>query len=212
MLKPSTASFILALSCLLAWTPLASATPDFSGRWTLNEDDSDDAHERLQGLTVIRSEPTPVTEAERGRQGKSRQARMFDELELAQQRHLIRQEADVGELTHVLHTESITVAAIDTGFELTYANGFQRRLNPRPGGPRYSAKGDEFVPDGIGNSMVYWRGGVLVVETLLAPRGMMTEEFSLKPGARKLEIHTVLRNPDWIIDADIVRVFDAAPD
>lgn len=201
----------LGFACLLVWVPLASAAPDFSGRWTLNKDKSDDAHERLQGLTVIRSDPTPRTEAEREREGKSRPARIYNELELAEERHLIRKEADVGELTHVLHTESVTVARIESGVEVTYDNGFKRQLKPRPGGQRYSAKGDEFVPDKIGRSMVFWRGSLLVVKTLLAPRGMMTEEFSLQPGRRRLEIHTVLRNPDWLIDADIVRVFDPAP-
>lgn len=194
-----------------AWSAPSSASPDLSGHWIVNEDASDDVHERLQGLTVIRSKPKSQVAAERDREGLGRKARVYNELELAQERHLIRHEADVGDLTRVLHTAALTVVTRESDLTVTYDKGFTRQLAPRTGGRRYSAKGDEFTPDDLGRSMVYWRGNVLVIETLLAPRGTMTEELSLKENARKLQIHTVLRNPDWLIDADIVRVFDAAP-
>lgn len=204
--------------CVMCWLLILGglsspgfAAPDLSGRWVLNEEQSDDAHERLQGLTVIRSKPRSITAAERERAGMTRQMRVYDEVQLAKERRQIGQEADVGELARVLNAEVLAIAAIEGGFELTYDTAFTRTLKPRPGGARYSAKGDEFVADEIGRSMVYWRGNMLVVETLLAPRGTMTEEISLKTAGKQLRIHTMMRNPDWLIDADIVRVFDAAP-
>jgi hypothetical protein len=194
-----------------AWSVPSIAAPDLGGHWTLNEDESDDVQERLQGLTVIRSKPKSQVAAEREREGLGRKERIYSELELAEERRSINRVAEVGELTHVLHTESLTVAALESGVEITYDQGFKRHLKPRTGGRRYSAKGDEFTPDELGRGMVYWRENILVIETLLAPRGTMTEELSLKGSPRRLKVHTVLRNPDWLVDADIVRVFDAGP-
>jgi hypothetical protein len=200
--------FLLLLSLATA----VSAAPALSGRWTVDPEHSDDVAERLRGLSVIRVQPKSVVEAERDRDraGMSRQARVYDELQLSKERKRIRAVADVGHLTRVLHAASIEIEEAAGAIEVTYDGGFTRHLAPRAGGPRYSAKGDEFVPDELGRSMVYWRGDTLVVETMLAPRGRMTEEFSLQSGAPPLRVHTKISNPDWVLDADIVRVFKPA--
>lgn len=187
--------------------PPVFASPDITGSWIVNEDDSDDPHEQLQGLSIIRATPISPTAAERARQGQTRPTAVYNELEIAGERRSMRAEADVGELARVLNAETVSITAVDTGYRFKYGDGFERSVSPRVGGPVYTAKGDEFLPDELGRSMVYWRGNMLVIETLLAPRGSMTEELSLKPG-RRLEIHTKLRNPDWLIDAEIFRVFD----
>jgi len=208
------AKILLLLSCLLTvgvWPSGGVAAPDPSGRWVVNEDDSDDSHERMQGLTVIRSRSKSLTEAQRDREGLNRQSAVYDEIQLAKERRAIKQEANVGDLNSVLHTQTLAIEPIDGGYTVTYDGGFRRTLKPRPGGPRYSAKGDEFVPDEIGRSMVYWRGSQLVVETLLAPRGTMTEEISVTSTPRRITVHTVLRNPDWLINGDLIRRFDPAP-
>ncbi|MGH8595025.1 MAG: hypothetical protein ACREXT_00040, partial [Gammaproteobacteria bacterium] len=148
---------------------------------------------------------TPISPSaeERARQGLGRQKRLYSELELAAERRSMRTEADVGGLARVLNTAALSITAVDTGYQFRYEDGFVRAVTPRPGGPIYTAKGDEFIADELGRSMVYWRGTVLVIETLLAPRGRMTEEIMLTPGrksgAPQLEIHTELENPDWLI-------------
>lgn len=195
------------LICLLLLATAVSAAPVLSGRWAIDPERSDDVEERLQGLSVIRAQPKPVVQAERDRTGMSRQARVYDELQLAEERKRIRAVADVGDLTRVLHTATLAIAESAGALDVTYEGGFTRHLVPRAGGPRYSAKGDEFAPDELGRSMVYWRGDMLVVETMLAPRGRMTEEFLLKPGTPSLRVHTRISNPDWVLDADIIRVF-----
>ncbi len=187
---------------------LTHAVAEITGQWLINEDDSDDPHDQLQGLTVIRATPISTTAAERARAGKSRTAKVYNELELAGVRRSMRAEADVGELARVLNAEAISISATESGYEFKYDDGFARKVMPRSGGPVYTAKGDEFTPDELGRSMVYWRGKILVIETLLAPRGTMSEEISRKPGGSQLEIHTKLSNPDWLIDAEIFRVFD----
>lgn len=198
---------IRLLLTLLLLAMEVTAAPAISGRWTIDPEHSDDVAERLQGLSVIRAQAKPVVQAERDRTGMSRQARVYDELQLAEERKRIRAVADVGDLTRVLHTSTLAINTSGDALDVTYEGGFTRRLAPRAGGPRYSAKGDEFVPDELGRSMVYWRGDTLVVETMLAPRGRMTEEFSLKSGSQALRVHTTISNPDWVLDADIVRVF-----
>jgi hypothetical protein len=199
--------FVLSTGMSLYVGPVRAAA-DIAGAWVINEDESDDPHEQLEGLSVIRATPISPSAAERSRQGKSRQAQVYSELELANVRRSMRAEADVGELARILNTEGLTITENETGYQFKYSDGFSRTVTPRVGGPVYTAKGNEFIPDELGRSMVYWRGKTLVIETLLAPRGNMSEEISLKPGQRRLEIHTKISNPDWLIDAEIFRMFD----
>jgi hypothetical protein len=204
-------ALILLAATLLQSGPLSAAPPaDLTGSWRLNEEDSDDSRERLQGLTILRSQPRSLVQAQRDREGvgMTRQQQVFDELQLAKERKLINQEADVGGLGEIIHTTSLLLGADATTVTVTYDGGLVRVLAPRPGGARYSAKGDEFVETGIGRSMVYWRGKQLVIETLLAPRGTMIETLSLRKDGRQLEVQTILRNPDWLVNPEISRVFD----
>lgn len=206
-----TVSLMLLTVALLQSGPLSAAPPaDLTGSWRLNEEDSDDSRERLQGLTILRSQPRSVVQAQRDREeaGMTRQQQVYDEMQLAKERKLINQEADVGGLGEIIHTASLQLSADATTVTVTYDGGLVRVLAPRPGGARYSAKGDEFVETGIGRSMVYWRGKQLLIETLLAPRGTMIEALSLRKDGRQLEVQTVLRNPDWLVNPEISRVFD----
>ena len=204
-------SLALLTATLLPIASLAAAPPaDLTGGWQLNEEDSDDSRERLQGLTILRSQARSVVQAQRDREeaGMTRQQQVYDEMQLAKERKLINQEADVGNLGEIIHTTQLKLEADATTVTITYDGGLVRVLAPRPGGARYSAKGDEFVETGIGRSMVYWRGKQLVIETLLAPRGTMIETLGLRKDGRQLEVQTVLRNPDWLVNPEISRVFD----
>ncbi|MBM4227767.1 MAG: hypothetical protein FJ164_08490 [Gammaproteobacteria bacterium] len=209
------ASLVSALLLLPLLFAPAWATPPviLDNQWVLNEDDSDDINQRLQGLTILRTEPISLVKADRERKesGMTRQKQVYDELQLSKERQLMRKVEDLGDLTRILHTTRLGVTSTDTTVTLAYEDGFTRTLTPRPGGPRYSAKGDEFVETGIGRSMVFWRGKQLVVETLLAPRGTMMETFNTTPDGAQLEVRTVLRNPDWLVNPEILRVFDRAP-
>ena len=189
----------------------AAAPPvDLSGRWQLDEEASDDSRERLQGLTILRTQARSVVEAQRQRREAhmTRQQQVTDEMQLAKERKLIQQEADVGALGEIIHTLHVEVTSEANQITLAYDGGLTRTLAPRPGGARYSAKGDEFVETGIGRSMVFWRGRELVVETLLAPRGTMIETLRVDKSGQQLEIRTILRNPDWLVNPEILRVFN----
>ena len=202
--------FVVALPLLLLHFLPASAVPNVSDDWRVVKDDSDDPHDRLKGLAMLRSAPNTLESHDRSRAGPTRQAKIYNEIELNKQRHLRDTEADVGALSSVLFTDSLRVSPTAEGYEVLYEGGFKRVVNPRPGGPVYSAKGDEFTTDQLGRSMIYWRGSTLVIETLLAPRGNMTEEFTLEQPIRKLKVQTKITNPDWLLDADIIRVFEPA--
>jgi hypothetical protein len=198
----------------LLFAPVWAAPPVIlDNQWVLNEDDSDDINQRLQGLTILRTDPISLVKADRERKesGMTRQKQVYDELQLSKERQLMRKVEDLGDLTRILHTTRLGVTSTDTTVTLAYEDGFTRTLAPRAGGPRYSAKGDEFVATGIGRSMVFWRGKQLVVETLLAPRGTMVETFGTTPDGAQLEVRTVLRNPDWLVNPEILRVFDRTP-
>ena len=201
----STLTLILLTNLLLP--AAADATPAFEGRWTINEDESDDPHDQLKGLKMVKSRPPTASTGTGGREDAQR-ARAYTQQALVKERHLLFSEADVGELSRILNATSVNIVPADSGFQFSYEDGFKRQLSPRPGGAVYTAKGDEFLPDELGRSMVYWRSSVLVIETLLAPRGTMTEEVSLQSAKHRLKIHTVLKNPDWDFDADIIRIFE----
>jgi hypothetical protein len=207
--------WMVALLAGLLIAPICGASPPVSldAQWVLNEDDSDDINQRLQGLTILRTEPISLVKADRERKesGMTRQKQVYDELQLSKERQLMRKVEDLGELTQILHTTRLGVSSTETTVTLAYEDGFSRILTPRPGGPRYSAKGDEFVATGIGRSMVFWRGKQLVVETLLAPRGTMIETLNITPDGTQLEVRTILRNPDWLVNPEILRVFDRTP-
>lgn len=212
-MRPANLISALFVSHLL-FAPVWAAQPaNLDAQWVLNEDASDDINQRLQGLTILRTGPISLVKADRERKesGMTRQKQVYDELQLAKERQLMRKVEDLGDLTRILHTTRLGVTSADATVTLAYEDGFTRTLAPRAGGPRYSAKGNEFVETGIGRSMVFWRGKQLVVETLLAPRGTMVETFNTTPDGRQLEVRTVLRNPDWLVNPEILRVFDRAP-
>lgn len=202
---------VLLLLALLAVDRVPAAPPGaLDGQWVLNEKASDDVEQRLQGLTLLRTGPQSRVRAQRDHIDRrdSRQKQVFDEMQLAKERQLMRKVEKVGDLTQILYTTRLGVHSTDTTVTLDYEGGVSRVLTPRAGGPRYSAKGDEFVETGIGRSMVFWRGPELVVETLLEPRGTLTEIFSFGPQGNQLEVRSVLRNPDWLVNPEILRVFD----
>ncbi len=199
---------ILALIAGMLVRPASAAPPDISGHWAIDEDASDDPGERLKGLTLLHNAPNSRIKEELKRQGQVRRQWVQQELNAAHARRTADTEADVGKLSDILRANALAIAPIEGGFEVTYDSGYVRQLRPRPGGPRYSAKGDEFVLNDIGRTMVYWRGNLLISETLLAPRGLLTEEFSLDAGKRRLKVHSVIKNPDWLLSADILRFFD----
>ncbi|MSR13172.1 MAG: hypothetical protein EXR86_01095 [Gammaproteobacteria bacterium] len=207
-MTPFIALLLVLFTSVGVYPPATFAVAAIEGHWLVNEDDSDDPHEQLEGLYVVRATPISPTAEERARAGQSRQKQVFQELEIANIRRGMRAEADIGDLARVLNTEDLTITPSDTGYVFKYSDGLSRNISPRHGGPVYTAKGDEFVADELGKSMVYWRGNSLVIETLLAPRGNMSEEISLKPGQNRLKVHTKLSNPDWLVDAEIIRVFD----
>jgi len=199
---------VLFLS-LAVYLPAISAAPAIDDHWKVIEDKSDDPHDRLKGLAMLR-QSNVLVETPRAGQPPTRQTQLYNEIELNKRRHLQDTEADVGGLSSVLFSDSIQITPTVEGFDFTYEDGFKRTVNPRVGGPVYSAKGDEFTQDQLGRSMIYWRGGVLVIETMLAPRGNMTEEIALEQPLRKLKVHTKISNPDWLLDADIERRFAPA--
>jgi len=90
---------------------------------------------------------------------------------------------------------------------MRYDSGYVRALKPTAGGPVYSAKGGEYKADSLGLELSYRRDGLLVIETMLEPRGRMLEEFKLDAAGRELTIKTMIDNPDWIIEASLTRVF-----
>lgn len=198
---------MVLLSGLLASVAHA-APPDLAGHWQVDEDASDDPSERLKGLTLLHDAPRSKLKEELRRQGQARRLWVQQELNNAQARRAADTEAEVGKLAAILRANTLAIAPVAGGYEVTYDSGHTRQLLPRPGGPRYSAKGDEFVPNDLGRTMVYWRGNLLVAETILAPRGLLTEEFGLDAGKRRLKVHTVLKNPDWLLNADILRFFE----
>ena len=120
----------VVLPWLLLHFPLTSATPNVSDDWRVIEDDSDDPHDRLKGLAMLRAAPNTLEATDRSRAGPTRQAKIYNEIELSKQRHLRDTEADVGALSSVLFTDSLRVSPTAEGYEVLYDGGFKRAVNP----------------------------------------------------------------------------------
>lgn len=200
---------IALLGATLLPASLPAAPPDFARHWAINEGLSDEPTERLKGLALLREDAT-FHEPDPESPLRGMQQQYWEQLTLAEQRRRKNHLAEMGPLARILGARVLDIRADGDALVLTYDDGLTRRIAPRAGSPVYSAKGDEFVADGVGRSQAWWRGDKLVIETLLAPRGTMTEEISLDAAAR-LSVHTRISNPDWRTAADVVRVYDAVP-
>lgn len=195
---------------LTAPPAFAAGAGALAREWRVNDAQSDEPSERLKGLALLGvEEKGPPVDHDSRLGGMQRQN--WEQRQLALDRRRRDTPVDVGPVARLLGARALSIRAEGTALVLEYDGVLTRRLAPRAGGPVYSAKGDEFVADGIGRSQAWWRGATLCIETLLAPRGTMTEEIAVAPDTpQRLVVHTRIVNPDWRFDADVRRVFDAA--
>ena len=198
----------LVLPFLLALTaaPALAGNPVLSGHWVLVEDKSDDPREALKGLTLMR-QSGDRDEGESGYRKSTTDRHYYAQQELLAKRRLENAVVDVGPIQQVLNAQVIDIDDAGASATVRYDSGYVRELRPTEGGPVYSAKGGEYKADSLGLELSYRRDGLLVIETMLEPRGRMLEEFKLDAAGRELTIKTMIDNPDWIIEARLKRVF-----
>lgn len=201
------------LLCVALWlvtAPVLASGPDYSGHWVLNEDESDDPREALKGLTLMRQSTRSERVDESANRQRGLNSRYFSQQELLEKRRAEKAVVDVGPIQQILDAEVVDITDSGTDASIRYDAGYVRELKPTEGGPVYSAKGGEYKADSLGLELSYRRDGLLLIETMLKPRGRMLEEFKLDAGGRQLTITTLIDNPDWVIEAHLRRVFERA--
>lgn len=175
-----------------------------AGSWVLDAAHSDEPRKALKGLRLMREAKFEEKPAARG---SAHDARYYAQRELLEKKRAEGAVADVGPIQRVLEARRIDIEDSGAAVMLRYEDGWSRSLAPTVGGPVYSAKGTEYQRDALGLTLSYRRDGSLFIETVLQPRGHMTEELRVNPTGHTLTVKTTIANPDWIVEAHIKRVY-----
>ena len=200
-------------ACFLLLLPIAlvhAAEPNLGGTWTLVPKESDDPEKALKGLGIVRLTQRYSTDDTPTSRRDAQQTRYYEQQNMLDAKRAAGATANVGLINHMLAASKLVIADQGATVDLSFDDALRRSLKPSPGGPVYSAKGAEYSRDPMGQTLSWRQDGVLQVETILEPRGKMTESFKLNIAQGRLVIDTVIENPDWIIPAKLRRVFEAA--
>lgn len=204
----SCGQLLVALLALVACVPPAlAAGPVLTGHWVLLEDESEDPRDALKGLTLMRQGGLEDDDRRKRAVTDQVSTNYYSQRALVEKRRIENAVADVGPIQRVLDARVLDIEDAGATATINYDTAYSRMLMPTEGGPVYSAKGNEYKTDSLGLELSYRRDGLLVIETMLRPRGRMLEEFKLDPGGNKLTVDTTIDNPDWVIEARLRRVF-----
>jgi len=200
-------------ACFLLLLPIAlahAADANLGGVWTLVPKESDDPEKALKGLGIVRLTQRYSTDDRPTSRRDAEQSRYYQQQNMLDAKRAAGATANVGLINHMLAATKLVIADQGATVDLSFDDALRRSLKPSSGGPVYSAKGAEYTRDPMGQTLSWRQDGVLQVETILEPRGKMTESFKIDPAKGRLVINTVIENPDWIIPAKLRRVFEPA--
>ena len=194
---------ILLLACCSA----ACAAFDLTGSWQLDKKASDDPEDALKGLVIYHRAQHIFTDRNDRRSQNQTEQRYWEQQELLNEKRVQGAVANVGPIQQVLDSNTLKIQDRGSSLGLAYESGLKREMKPGEGGPVYSAKGVEYNVDEIGQSLSWRTDDTFVIETMLAPRGKMHEEFKLEAGGQQLTMNVLIENPDWILPGKVKRVF-----
>jgi hypothetical protein len=200
--------FYLLLISLFLSTAYAQA-PSIEGRWQLDSEASTDSADQLKGVRkskrVKRSNSNPV-----GNTGKhsDTQKRYWQYANEGREWQRSSELVHAGPIQRLLESSNLEIVASEDGFLFIYADGYERKVVPNPGGRVFTANGDELVETHIGFTLAYWKDGVLVFETRIARGGKLSEWVSVSPDGQKLSLRIEIDRRDWKWIAKINRIYD----
>ena len=194
---------------------LASALPQddpLVGWWQLDDTRSTESSKELKGIRenkrIRRSE---INSGQSRGPGSATMRRYWQHANEGKQWKHSKELAHAGPLQRIIESENLEILRDETGYLIIYADGFERRVIPNPGGRVFTASGDELVETAIGFTLAYWEQAVLVLETRIKAGGKLTERISTSPTADRLTIKVEIDRRDWKWVAKLDRIFDRVP-
>ncbi|MDA0822589.1 MAG: hypothetical protein O3C28_09225 [Proteobacteria bacterium] len=199
---------ILLVIILFHGTAFAQS-PSITGRWKLDHDASTDSADELKGIrkskVMPHRDPEPIVDS--GGLGNT-QKRYWQYANEGDEWRRSRELVHAGPLQRLLESNNLEIVADQDGYLFIYADGYERKVVPNPGGRVFTANGDELVQTAIGFTLAYWKDDVLVFETRIEKGGRLNEWVSVSPDGQKLSLRIEIDNRDWKWIAKINRLYD----
>lgn len=203
---------MLMLFLLLHGVPATAEPAAIVGRWKIDSVQSTEASDELKGIRVSKrkkkdSSPPPSSRPG-GAQGQGTQQRYWEEANAGKEWRHTNELAHAGPLQRLLESENLEIVPADDGYVFIYADGYERKVIPNPGGRVFTASGDELVHDNIGHTLAYWKGDELRLETRIKGGGKLRERVSTSPDGARLKVNIEIDRRDWKWIAKLDRLFD----
>ena len=201
------------LCVIICYTSGLSAEIELSGRWILNEKQSEAAEDMLKKkfrrLNPGQTRPYGMRNPS-GTTAEGALENYWRTLNDGRERRASKNLRRVGSAYPLVTFTKLLIETQPTPQHLTftYEDSLIRQVIPNQNGRIYSAKGDELVEDSIGHTLSYWIGSSLFLETDSPTGGKYVEELKIsKTNKTILHYRVKLNLPSLKEPVEIKRVF-----
>ena len=216
MLRPAVnrVKLLPRLLCLIiCYTSGLSANIEFSGRWVLDENQSEVAEDMLK-KKFRRLKPGQIRPGgmrnPTGTTAEGALENYWRTLNEGRERRASKNLRRVGSAYPLITFTNLLIETQPTSHHLTftYEDSLIRQVIPNQNGRIYTAKGDELVADSIGHTLSYWMGSALFLETDSPTGGKYIEEIKIsKTNKTILHYRVKLNLPSLKEPVEIRRAF-----
>ena len=172
------------LCLIICYASGLSANTEFSGRWVLDENQSEAAEDMLKKkfrrLKPGQTRPYGMRNPT-GTTAEGALENYWRTLNEGRERRASKNLRRVGSAYPLVTFTKLHIEAQPTSQHLTftYEDSLIRQVIPNQNGRIYTAKGDELVADSIGHTLSYWMGPALFLETDSPTGGKYIEELKI---------------------------------
>ena len=201
------------LCLIICYASGLSANAEFSGRWVLDENQSEAAEDMLKKkfrrLKPGQTRPYGMRDPT-GTTAEGALENYWRTLNEGRERRASKNLRRVGSAYPLVTFTKLHIEAQPASQHLTftYEDSLIRQVIPNQNGRIYTAKGDELVADSIGHTLSYWMGPALFLETDSPTGGKYIEELKIsKTNKTILHYRVKLNLPSLKEPVEIRRAF-----
>ncbi len=201
------------LCLIICYASGLSANTEFSGRWVLDENQSEAAEDMLKKkfrrLKPGQTRPYGMRNPT-GTTAEGALENYWRTLNEGRERRASKNLRRVGSAYPLVTFTKLHIEAQPASQHLTftYEDSLIRQVVPNQNGRIYTAKGDELVADSIGHTLSYWMGPALFLETDSPTGGKYIEELEIsKTNKTILHYRVKLNLPSLKEPVEIRRAF-----
>ena len=201
------------LCLIICYASGLSADTEFSGRWVLDESQSEAAEDMLKKkfrrLKPGQTRPYGMRNPT-GTTAEGALENYWRTLNEGRERRASKNLRRVGSAYPLVTFTKLHIEAQPASQHLTftYEDSLIRQVIPNQNGRIYTAKGDELVADSIGHTLSYWMGPALFLETDSPTGGKYIEELKIsKTNKTILHYRVKLNLPSLKEPVEIRRAF-----